>query len=42
MSELIHAHGVIIAVRRHVGLARLLPLIALGRVAMRMLENQEV
>lgn len=38
MSELIHAHGVIITVRRHVGLASLLPLIALGRVAERVLE----
>ena len=42
MSELIYAHGVIIAVRRHVDLVSLLPLIALGRVVMRLLENREV
>ena len=38
MSELIYAHGVIIAVRRHVDLVSLLPLIALGSLAMRLLE----
>lgn len=41
VAEEICAHGVIITVRRHVGLASLLPWIALGRAAARVLERGE-
>ena len=41
MTEVIYTHGVIITVRRPAGLADMLPLMALGRKAIRLLENRE-